>query len=315
MPEDQQSSARGDDGDSRSSGPIRKFVERLIGRGNEPSLREQIEEAIDEAEEDRGARGLTGPVGDMAPIERKMVRNLLHFGEQRADDLAVPRSAIFAIAETATFAELVAELAEAGHSRLPVYRESLDQIVGMIHVKDVFAVLASGQTPPPLADLIRQPLYVPQSMGALDLLAEMRAKRTHLAIVIDEYSGTEGLVTIEDLVEEIVGDIEDEHDDEPEALLVRRDDGSWDADARAELDDVAEIIAPELAETEEDVETLGGLAAVLAGHVPDIGEVMLHPSGWRLEITAGDARRVDRLLLHPPVIIDPEAPLGRGEAE
>ncbi len=315
MPDDSQASARSDDSDSRSSGLIHQFVSRLLGRAAEPSLREQLEEVIDEAEEDGGARGVSGPVGDMSPIERKMVRNLLHFGEQRVDDVAVPRSSIIAAPETASFTELVALFAEAGHSRLPVFRDSLDQIVGMIHVKDVFTVLAEGRTPPPMAELIRQPLYVPQSMGTLDLLAEMRAKRTHLAIVIDEYSGTEGLVTIEDLVEEIVGEIEDEHDDEPEELIIARGDNVWDVDARAELDDIAERIAPELAETDDDVDTIGGLAAVLAGHVPEVGEIVLHPRGWRLEIVAGDARRVDRLLLHPPLVVDPEASLSRGEGD
>jgi CBS domain containing-hemolysin-like protein len=315
MPDDQQSASRSDEGDSRSSGLFRKLTAMLFGGNAEPSLREQIEEVIDEAEEDGGARAATGPVGDMAATERKMLRDLLQFGEQTVDDVAVPRSSIIAVPETASFAELVALFADAGHSRLPVYRDSLDQIIGMIHVKDVFAVLAERRDPPPLAELMRQPRYVPQSMRAIDLLAEMRATRTHLAIVIDEYSGTEGLVTIEDLVEEIVGEIEDEHDDEPEALFARCDDGSWDVDARAELDDLAEAIAPELAETDDDVDTIGGLAAVLAGHVPEAGETMVHPSGWRLEVIAGDARRVDRLRLHPPVKVDYEAPLGRGEAE
>jgi CBS domain containing-hemolysin-like protein len=315
MPDDQQSAGRSDEGDSRSSGFLRRLTDRLFGTGSEPSLREQIEEVIDEAEEDGGSHAPAGPVGDLLPIERKMLRNLLHFGEMRVDDVAVPRSDIIAVAETASFAELVALLAEAGHSRLPVYRDTLDHIVGMIHVKDVFTVLAEGRDPPPLTDLIRQPRYVPQSMGVLDLLAEMRATRTHLAIVIDEYSGTEGLVTIEDLVEEIVGDIEDEHDDEPEALCVRRTDGSWDVDARAELDDIGDMIAPALAETDDDVDTIGGLAAVLSGHVPEAGEIIDHPSGWRLEILAADARRVDRLRLHPPVGVDYEAPLGRGETE
>lgn len=315
MPDDQQSASRSDESDSRSSGLFKKLTGMLFGGSAEPSLREQIEEVIDEAEEDRGPRAATGAVGDMAPVERKMLRNLLHFGEQRVDDVAVPRSSIIALPETATFAEIVALFSDAGHSRLPVYRGSLDEIVGMIHIKDVFAVLAEQRSPPPMADLMRQPLYVPQSMGALDLLAEMRAKRTHLAVVIDEYSGTEGLVTIEDLMEEIVGEIEDEHDDEPEQLMVQRTDGSWDVDARAELDDIAETIAAVLAETEEDVDTIGGLAAVLAGHVPGVGEIIAHPAGWRLEILAGDARRVDRLRLHPPVKVDFEAPLGRGEVE
>jgi CBS domain containing-hemolysin-like protein len=285
----------------------------LFGGDKEPSLREQIEEVIDEAEEEGTERRGSNIVGDLSPIERKMLRNLLHFGEQTVDDVAVPRADIIAIPESASFTDIVALFAEAGHSRLPVYRENLDEVVGMIHVKDVFAVLAEGRSPPPLIDLIRQPLYVPQSMGVLDLLAEMRAKRTHLAIVIDEYSGTEGLLTIEDLVEEIVGEIEDEHDDEPEPLIVAGENGCWEADARAELDDVGEAIDPRLAEIDEDVDTLGGLSAVLAGHVPEVGEILVHPSGWRLEVTEADERRVHRLRLHPPVEVDLEAPLERRE--
>ena len=310
MPDEQGSSTRSEE-DSRSGlwAGIRTL---LFGGNSEPSLREQIEEVIDEAEEEGAERRGSSIVGDLSPIERKMLRNLLHFGEQTVDDVAVPRGEIIAISESASFEEIVAIFADAGHSRLPVYRETLDEVVGMIHVKDVFAVLAEGRTPPPLLDLLRQPLYVPQSMGVLDLLAEMRAKRTHLAIVIDEYSGTDGLVTIEDLVEEIVGEIEDEHDDEPTALFVPDADGCWDADARAELDDIGEVIDPRLAEVDEDVDTLGGLAAVLAGHVPAVGEVLHHPSGWRIAITEADEKRVHRLRLHPPVVVDLEASADRG---
>ena len=134
------------------------------------------------------------------------------------------------------------------------------------------------------------------------LLAEMRAKRTHLAIVLDEYSGTEGLLTFEDLVEEIVGEVEDEHDDAPEAMLVQLEDGLWEADARAELEDVAEEIDEKLGDIDEDVDTLGGLAFVIAGRVPEPGEILAHvQSGWKLEILASDGRRVTRLRLHPPV--------------
>ena len=312
MPDDQGSSNRSED-DSRS-GLLAGLKTLLFGGDKEPSLREQIEEVIDEAEEEgEERRGGAGAVGDLSPIERKMVRNLLHFGEQTVDDVAVPRGEIVAVPESASFEEVVALFADAGHSRLPVYRETLDEVVGMIHVKDVFAVLAAGQAPPPLLDLIRQPLYVPQSMDVLDLLAEMRAKRTHLAIVIDEYSGTEGLVTFEDLVEEIVGEVEDEHDDEPTALFIPGENGCWEADARAELDDIGEAIDPRLAEVEEDVDTLGGLSAVLAGHVPEVGEILHHPSGWRIEVTEADERRVHHLRLHPPVEIDPEAPLDKPE--
>ena len=308
---DYQWSSNRSDEDSSRSGLWAGLRNMLFGGDKEPSLREQIEEVIDEAEEEGEVRRGSNAVGDLTPIERKMLRNLLHFGEQTVDDVAVPRGEIIAIAESASFEDIVALFAEAGHSRLPVYRETLDEVVGMIHVKDVFAVMADGRAPPPLINLIRQPLYVPQSMDVLDLLADMRAQRTHLAIVIDEYSGTEGLVTIEDLVEEIVGEIEDEHDDEPPVLFAPGEDGCWEADARAELDDIGEAIDPRLAEIEEDVETLGGLSAVLAGHVPGVGEILQHPSGWRIEVTEADERRVHHLRLHPPVEADLEAPSER----
>ncbi|MBL9071624.1 MAG: HlyC/CorC family transporter [Sphingopyxis sp.] len=311
MPDDQGSSNRSEE-DSRS-GLWTGLRNMLFGGEKEASLREQIEDVIDEAEEEGEERRGSNIVGDLSPIERKMLRNLLHFGEQTVDDVAVPRGEIIAISESASFDELIALFADAGHSRLPVYRETLDEVVGMIHVKDVFAVLAAKKPPPPPIDLIRQPLYVPQSMDVLDLLADMRAQRTHLAIVIDEYSGTEGLVTIEDLVEEIVGEIEDEHDDEPTALFVPGEGGCWEADARAELDDIGEAIDPRLGEIDEDVDTLGGLAAVLAGHVPEVGEILHHPSGWRIEVTEADERRVHHLRLHPPVVVDLEAPAEREE--
>jgi magnesium and cobalt transporter len=290
------------EGESRSGataygGLLSNLRAMLFGGASEPTLRDQIEEAIAEHE------GEPGPdaEGDLSPVERQMVRNLLHFGECTVDDVAVPRSDIIAVSETIGFAALIAQFAEAGHSRLPVYRESLDVVTGMVHIKDVFAILAQGgPRPDGIAAFVRQPLYVPQSMGVLDLLAEMRRQRVHLAIVIDEYSGTEGLVTIEDLVEEIVGDIEDEHDDAPEALIVSLEDGMWEADARAELEDVATTIDRRLGEIDEDVDTIGGLAFMLAGHVPQPGETLMHASGWRIEVTEGDARRATRVRLHPP---------------
>jgi CBS domain containing-hemolysin-like protein len=282
---------------SESGGIWRGIRTLLFGDEQEETLRDRIEEAIDEHEDEGGK----APAGDLAPIERQMLRNLLHFGERDAGDVGVPRADIIAVEETTSFADLVQLFAEAGHSRLPVYRGELDTVIGMVHIKDVFAILATGAAhPPSIAGLIRQPVYVPQSMGALDLLARMRAHRTHLAIVVDEYSGTEGLITIEDLIEEIVGEIEDEHDEAPTALLVPIDGGGWDADARAELEDVAETIDSRLGDVEEDVDTLGGLAFVLAGHVPAAGECLVHASGWTLEVTEADSRKVTRLRLHPP---------------
>ncbi|RYD48643.1 MAG: HlyC/CorC family transporter [Sphingomonadales bacterium] len=299
MPEGQSSTADADasEGSSSSGGIWRSLRALLFGDEQGETLRDKLEDAIDEHEED----GAKAPAGDLAAIERQMLRNLLHFGERDAGDVGVPRADIIAVDEDTSFADLVQLFADAGHSRLPVYKDALDTVTGMIHIKDVFAILATGAPhPDTLAGLIRQPLYVPQSMGAIDLLAQMRSTRTHLAIVLDEYSGTDGLITIEDLIEEIVGEIEDEHDEAPTALLIPIDGGGWEADARAELEDIGETVDKRLAEVDEDVETIGGLAFVLAGHVPKAGDCLTHDSGWKLEIIAADTRRVTRLRLHPP---------------
>ena len=300
MPEDRSSAGNGDANDNSVWRAIKSAI---FGDTSAETLRDQLEEAIDRHEGDP-APDVTG---DLSPIERQMVRNLLHFGERDAGDVGVPRADIVAVEEGTTFAHLVQIFAEAGHSRLPVYRDELDTIVGMVHVKDVFAILAKGgDHPTGIADLIREPLYVPMSRGALDLLADMRSRHVHLAIVLDEYSGTEGIVTIEDLIEEITGDIEDEHDDEPQALIVPIDGGAWDLDARAELEDVADLVDARLGDADSDVDTIGGLAAVLAGHVPVVGECVEHPSGWRIEVIQSDERRVHRVRLHPAAAASPE---------
>jgi CBS domain containing-hemolysin-like protein len=304
MPEGESYSTQRPQTDDDNDGRIWQRLKAIVfGRNHEPTLREQLEEAIAEHEEETEGEQTPDTNGDLTAVERTMLRNLLHFSEHRVDDVMVPRGEIIAIADTATFADCVASFAEHGHSRLPVYRETLDTITGMIHIKDIFAVLADGgKLPENLDAFIRQPRFVPETMGVLELLDEMRRTRMHLAIVVDEYSGTEGLVTIEDLVEEIVGEIEDEHDDEPEILFTRQSETIWEADARAELDDIAEAIDPKLAEVEEDVDTLGGLAFVIAGVVPVVGQMLLHEaSGWRLEILDADEKRVARLRLHAPV--------------
>lgn len=291
-------------GDADSSSGLMTALRKLLGMETARSLREQLEEAINEHEDENGASASDGGGkggGDLSRVERQMLRNLLHFSEHDADDVAVPRGEIIAVDADISWAEMVAAFSEHGHSRMPVYRETLDQVIGMIHIKDIFPFLANG-TPPPAdwTTLMRQPLYVPQARSALDVLADMRTQRVHLAIVLDEFSGTDGLITIEDLVEEIVGDIEDEHDDAPRELISPIGEGMWDCDARAELKDVAKLVDPRLAEVEEAVDTLGGLAFVLAEAVPPVGTVLEHPSGWRIEVTAGDETHVMRLRLHPP---------------
>ncbi|MEO6718443.1 MAG: hemolysin family protein [Novosphingobium sp.] len=287
-------------GEADSSSPLWRAVRRLFLRGDgEQSLRAQLEEAIDEHEDDGGDS--SGSDGDLSPLEREMLRNVLHFSEHNADDVAIPRGEIIAMPSSASWEEVIAAFAQHGHSRLPIYAETLDEVVGMMLMKDVFPFLASGKPPPKdWKSLMRQPLFVPQARGALDVLADMRASRVHLAVVVDEYSGTDGIITFEDLVEEIVGDVEDEHDDAPTDLIVPLEGGMWDADARAELEDVAERIDPRLAEVEESVDTLGGLAFVLAGQVPAPGAILTHASGWRIEITEGSERHVTRMRLHPP---------------
>lgn len=299
MSEDRSSTGPKGQGNGGDEGGIWRGLKSLMfGPEHEDTLREQLEEAIDRHEGDPAPDAK----GDLSPLERQMVRNLLHFGERDAGDVGVPRADIVAVEEGTSFADLVALFADAGHSRLPVYRGELDTIIGMIHLKDVFQIMATGaEHPASIAGLIRQPLYVPMARGTLDLLADMRGSRVHLAVVLDEYSGTEGLVTIEDLIEEIVGEIEDEHDEAPPQLLTPLDGGAWDADARAELEDAAALIDPRLGETEGDIDTLGGLAAVLAGQVPPAGARIDHPSGWKLEVLDADERRVNRLRLHPPV--------------
>jgi magnesium and cobalt transporter len=287
-------------GEADSNNTLWRAISKLFQRGDgEQSLRAQLEEAIDEHEDDGGDS--SGSDGDLSPLEREMLRNLLHFSEHNADDVAIPRGEIIALPATASWDDLIAAFALHGHSRLPIYAETLDEVVGMMLMKDVFPFLANSKPPPKeWKSLMRQPLFVPQARGALDVLADMRASRVHLAVVIDEYSGTDGIITFEDLVEEIVGDVEDEHDDAPTDLILPLEGGMWDADARAELDDVAQKIDPRLAEVEESVDTLGGLAFVLAGQVPPPGTILTHASGWRIEITAGSERRVTRMRLHPP---------------
>lgn len=266
----------------------------LFGEDSEQTLRDQIEEAIDEAEDTSERQG------DLSPLERQMLKNLLHFGDRTAGDICVTRGEIISVPHGSSMEELARAFAEAGHSRLPLTGDSLDEIVGMVHIKDVFNAYFDATERKSVDEIIRTPLFVPESMGVLDLLARMRAERVHLAIVIDEFGGTEGLVTIEDVVEEIVGDIADEHDEEQQPLLAHVADGMWEADARIELDDLATSVDPRLTAEDDEVDTLGGLAFLLAGRILPPGESVAHPSGWRLESVEADERKMIRLRLHAP---------------
>src|SRR5438105_3738523 len=283
-------------GDEQGGSRLWRGMRHLIfGDDAEPSLRDQIEEAIEEAEDSR-------PVaGDLSPSERQMLRNLLHFGAQTAGEIAVTRGDIIAVPSDISFDALVQAFADAGHSRLPIYGESLDEVIGMVHIKDVFIANVDGSRDRSLRALMREPLFVPESMSVIELLARMRSERVHLAIIVDEFGGTEGLVTIEDVVEEIVGDIEDEHDEAEAGMLTMVEDGLWEADARLELEELQEAVDARLKPDEDDeVDTVGGLTFLLAGRILQPGESVVHPSGWRLESVDADARRIKRVRLHAP---------------
>ena len=295
-------------------GLIARLRQRLSGE-KDASLRESLESAME-------THGAQNP-GEIKDEARSMMLNLIAFADLRVDDVMLPRADIVAIDENATMRELLDTFVEASHSRLPVYRESLDGMTGMIHIKDFVRwmtdrgfVKRSAKKKPGKTDaasaalslsavdlailvkqagLLRELLFVPPSMPAPDLLVKMQSTHAHMAIVVDEYGGTDGVLTIEDLVEEIVGDISDEHDDEDQ-LIVDAGAGIYVADARADLDDIEALLGAGLTSDEdEEADTLGGLIFSMLGRVPVRGELVRHPSGLEFEILDADPRRAKRV--------------------
>jgi CBS domain containing-hemolysin-like protein len=242
------------------------------------------------------------------------------FKTLRVDDVMTPRADIVAVEIACPFADLLARFIEAEHTRMPIYRESLDDPVGQVHIKDVFKMLADEArrpTPdePVLRRLRREVLYVPGSMRAADLLVRMQASRVHMALVIDEFGGVDGLVTLEDVIEAVVGEIDDEYDEVAPAQVISRAGGVFDADGRAPLEDLETALEATLAppDLEEDIDTIAGLLGALAGRVPQRGEVIAHPGGFEFEITDADPRRVKRVRVRR---LEPAPTAGAsGEAE
>ncbi len=265
---------------------LRNWLRQLRwSRNGDTSLRDSLEELIEEHEEE--------------PIdahERTLLSNILKLHELSAADIMVPRIDIIALEMETPFGEAVKHMVEHGHSRVPVYRETLDDVVGIVHIKDMLPYAVDAQ-PIPLAKIMRKVLFVAPSLPVLDLLLQMRLSRTHMALVVDEFGGIDGLVTIENVIEEIVGDIEDEHDDADQPKLIERPDGTLIADARTPIEVLEERAAMPLLSPaqEEDVDTLGGLVGALAGRVPSRGEVIEHPAGLEFEVLDADPRRVKRL--------------------
>ncbi|HEY5597513.1 MAG TPA: hemolysin family protein [Kiloniellales bacterium] len=264
------------------------------GRNGESTLRESIEAIIGEIEEAVPDDAAATPIGGH---ERVLLGNILKLRHLTAYDVMVPRADIISVHIRSGLDDLVAVMSKAGHSRYPVYRESLDDVIGIVHIKDVLK-FAEAKESFDLSKIVRTVLIAAPSMRVLDLLLEMRLSRVHMAVVVDEFGGIDGLVTIDDLVEEIVGEIEDEHDVAEGPKLIERPDGAVIADARATIEEFEALAGPVLAdeEREEDIDTLGGLVFYLADRVPTRGELILHPaSGIAFEVMEADPRRVKRL--------------------
>ncbi len=279
-----------------AASPLRAFLRKIgLGGNGDSSLRESLEEVIEEHEDTRDEEAL-------GEEEREMLLNVLKYNELRADDIMVPRADIVAVEISTSFKALVGIFCQAGHSRLPIYRKSLDEVVGMVHVKDALRVLGAGKKAPAIEDILRDIIIVPPSMRLIDLLKRMKTQRTHMALVVDEYGGTDGLVTIEDLVEQIVGEIEDEYDEENEPQMTFIGNGIYEADARLLVEDLEEALKIDLLSDEQDenVDTLGGLVFALEGRVPEIGESIDHPLGYRFEIIGADPRRIKKVRIHLP---------------
>ena len=244
--------------------------------------------------------------------ERVLVQNVLRLRHRSAEDAMVPRADIVAIDVQASLSDVIDRMTDCGHARLPVYRDTLDDVVGMVHIKDVLA-WRSRDNLFQLAKILREVLFVAPSMEILQLLLEMRVKRSHMALVVDEYGGIDGLLTIEDVVEEIVGEIADEHDREAEPVVTVRADGSLDVDARAEVEVLDAHFGPVLSEDErDDIDTVGGLVVSLAGRVPIRGELLVHPAGLQFEVIDADPRRIKRLRISRSAGTENDEPLSGG---
>jgi magnesium and cobalt transporter len=271
-------------------------IQRLLGRlrNTEQSVRESIAELVQEAGAE--AAGAAGEAAGLDVQERALIANVLRLREITADDVMVPRPDIVAMRADVTLVQALDQIRKEGHSRLPVFRDNLDDLLGMVHIKDVFAFTGTPETFS-LEKIIRKPLMIAPQITVLDLLLQMRQTRTHLALVVDEYGGIDGLVTIEDLVETIVGDIADEHDEIEGPMLMERPDGALDLNALLPVEDFEARLGPVLSDDERaaDIETVGGLVFNLAGRVPTKGEIVAHPSGIEFLVLEADARRIRRL--------------------
>ena len=266
---------------------IRALLKKVFPALQQPaSRRDELENLLSVSEADRTS---------FDPHEEALLRNILGLQDLNASDVMIPRADIVSVSMAESFSEIISQMTAANHSRLPVRRDTLDDIAGIIHIKDVFAHLHAGKAPD-ITTLLRPALFVAPTIRLLDLLHEMRLRRRHLALVVDEFGGVDGLITIEDLVEEIVGEIEDEHDQTVQPQMTFNEDGSILAEARLEVKELESLAGRLLEDDDRDeIDTLGGLVCAVAGRVPGRGEVVRHPLGLQFEVIEGDPRRLSLL--------------------
>jgi CBS domain containing-hemolysin-like protein len=277
-------------------------IQGMLRRKEAESIRDQVEELIERQEAPHEDGAPAGPASGLDAEERALLGNVLRLRNITAYDVMVPRADIMAIPESHSLPETIALIQTEGHSRYPVYRDGLDDIIGMVHIKDVFAAIGKEEKAFALGAILRRPLFVVPSIPVLDLLLQMRQARVHMALVVDEYGGIDGLITIEDLVETIVGDISDEHDEIEAQQITERPDGALDLDARTPIAAFEEKLGNVLTDEERaaDIDTVGGLVFTLAGRVPAKGELVSHPSGLEFRILEADPRRIRRLRVRRP---------------
>ncbi len=272
---------------------LSRWVRQALQHKTSGTLKEALEEVLE---------GHEGGEVAISAEERNLLRNMIAFGELKVGDVMIPRTDIFAVPETVGWDELKRHVAEHRHTRIPIYTDSLDHITGFLHIKDLFFGLIDAQVIDPKA-LRRNVLFVPSSMKIIDLLLKMRLSSCHMAIVVDEYGGTDGLVTMEDLFEEIVGEIQDEHDEDEELPAWQWiSDKALEADARMTVDDLGHELQLDLGQEQgdEDYDTLGGLIFAHLGRIPAKGEVVDYAHGIKLEILSADPRRIKKVRVVRP---------------
>ncbi len=276
-------------------------LQGLMRRREAESVRDRMEELIEEPDGPLRAGAALGDASGLDDQERALLGNVLKLRGKTAYDVMVPRADIVAMPQDFTLEQATQLIQREGHSRYPIYSGQLDDMVGMVHIKDVFASIGREGSFD-LKAILRKPLFVVTAVPVLDLLLQMRQARMHMALVVDEYGGIDGLITIEDLVETIVGDIADEHDEPGPPQMVEKPDGTIELDARTPVEDFEALLGPVLSEEERaaDIDTVGGLVFTLAGRVPAKGELVSHPSGLEFRVLEADPRRIRRLRIRKP---------------